>query len=122
MIIMLFLLYFILVCHGTFLFSQILNRLICGIFEHNCFPVYKKNITFDFQSLTTSAETNFLLPKPHDHRRQSTIGGSADLGEVYIGSDINRLDSGNILQYTIAPSQCEKLNWNRTWHIMYFYR
>ena len=41
-LIILFLSCFILNCHGTFLFSQVLNLLFCGIFEQNCFAVVKE--------------------------------------------------------------------------------
>ena len=41
-IIILFLSYFILHCHGALLFSQISNLFVCGIFNHNFFVAVKK--------------------------------------------------------------------------------
>ena len=61
------LIYFILNCHGTLIFSQILNQFFCGIMNKTFSHYTMKSIIFDFQSSTTSAETKILSPKPHDH-------------------------------------------------------
>ena len=51
-IVILFLLYYILNCHGTFLFSQRLNLFFCGIFEHNCVALSKEIHYFWFSIIT----------------------------------------------------------------------
>ena len=106
--IFLFLLCFILNCHGTFLFSQIPNLFFCGISEQFFFAAVKEIHKLWFWSTTTSADTIFLIPKPSYHWNKEDYWGSADLSEVDLESDINFLASGNLRKYTSVPSQCEQ--------------
>ena len=66
---------FILNCHRTFLFSQILNLFICSIFEHNFLQMTKQSITFKFWSLTISTATKFMLSNQATTERCGFIRG-----------------------------------------------
>ena len=120
--ILLFLLCFILNCHGTLLSSQISILFFCGISEHNFIAVVKEIHKLQFQSTTTSADTKFLLPKPIYHWKTEQYWGSVHHIEVDIESEVNCLYSGNIWQYTTVPSQCEQLPWTWTFRILYLCR
>ena len=84
--------------------SQIPNLFFCGIFEHNFFASVKEIHKLRFLSTTTSAE-KILVPQHIDHLKTEHYQGSADRGEVNIGSYINCLASGvlgNPLLYPVS--------------------
>ena len=58
-----------------------------------------------------NAETKFMLSKPSNHLNMEHYWGSAYCGEVDLDSEVNRLASVNLWQYTTVPSQCERLHW-----------
>ena len=118
-VILLFLSYCLLNCHGNFIFSKILNMFICGIFEHNFFQQTKKSITSNFWLSTISVQKQILLPKPSDHWNMEHYKRSSDSGEGDLLSDTNILASGNLQQYTTVPSHCDKFPWTWTWCLLY---
>ena len=68
------------------------------------------------------SDTHFILPSHDEHLNMEHYWGSVNCGEGDLDSDINRLASGDLRQYTTAPSQCEKLPRIWTWNLLYFDR
>ena len=101
-------------------FSQISNIFFCDILEHKFLRQEKKSININFWSRETSADTQFMVPQHSDNWKTYQHQGSANCCEVDLDSDLNRLASGNLRQYTTVSSQCEQLLWTWTWIIMYF--
>ena len=107
--------------HIILIFSQILNIIFLWYFQTFPFFVLVKKIhNIRFWSTTTSAETKLLLPNNGDHWNMDHYWVSADRVEVDLESDLIHLASDNLWQYTTLPSQCERLTWTRTWHLLYF--
>ena len=96
---------------------------ICGIlnsFCHNFFAAVKKSINFDLDQQHNSQNTKFLLSQHRDNWKTEKCQGAANRGKVDLDSNVNRLASGNLRQYTNVPSQWEILPWTWMWHLLYF--
>ena len=105
MIILLYI-WFILNCNGNFSHKY----WICGIFNilcHNFLKRSNKSINFDFDQQQQVHNTKLLLPQLSEHWNMEKYRGSDERGEVYIGSYVNHLASGNLRQSTTVPSQCD---------------
>ena len=111
---------FILNCHRTFLFTQISNLLICGIFKHKNFTSDKAIHNLLCLIINNKFRHQVTVIKPRYHWKTENYQGLDDHGEGDLDSDLNHLDSGNLWQYTNIPSQCEKFPWTWTWSILYF--
>ena len=110
--IMLFLSYFILNHNVILFFSNILNLLLCNIFEHNVSLHMKKSTTFQ-----SSIIHNIMQPLKY--------GSLLGVGWLWWGRywlrDINHIDSVILQKWTNVTNQCERLAWTRTWRLLYFY-
>ena len=115
--ILFFLIVFYIKLSWDFAFLTIIESVLLWYFQGGDFAAVKWFHKFWFRSTTTSADTKFVLPKPSYYWKTDHYWGSADHGEVDLDSDVNRLASGNILQYTTVPSQCEWFPW--TWTCWY---
>ena len=82
----------------------------------------KKSINFYYDQQNILQNTEFILPQPSDHWKTEHYRGSANHGQVDLDSDINRLTSDNLRQFTNVPSQCERLTLTWTWYLLYFNR
>ena len=78
-------------------------------FKHSSLLQTNKSTTFPFSNIH-----NVLKPL-----KNGALWGLDDCCEGYRDSDINRLDSVNLRQYTTVPNQCEQLPWTRTWRPLY---
>ena len=118
--IILFLSCFILNFHGTFLFSQISNLFICGIFEHNYFVEDKEIHYLIFFIINNKCRNQAPVIKTSDHLKTEHYQGLAGCCEGDLDSDLNRLASGNLWKYTTVPSHCERLTCTWTWRLLFF--
>ena len=119
--ILLFLLCFILNCHGNLIFSQILNLFICDIFEHNNFVVDKEIRYFRFLVINNNCRDQCPIITQSNHWKMEHYWGSADYCEGSLDSEKNCLASGNLRQYTTVPIQCDWFPWTWIWRLLYFY-
>ena len=88
--------------------SQILNQYICGIFKHIYFC---RNI---------NPQPTKSFDQPHtENTKRRIYHGLSDSGEGDQDSDINRLASNVLEQYTTVTKQCYPLPWTWTWHLWY---
>ena len=82
---------FILNCHITFLFSQILNLFICGIFEHKLFAVDKSIHNLQFLITNNKYSNQVYVIKQSNNWKTWIYQGSDDSCEVDCDSDLKRL-------------------------------
>ena len=116
---MLFLSCFILNCHGLFLVLQILNLPICAIFEHNNFATDKEIHYFQFLILIKKCIDQVPVITQRNHWNMEHCRVLDDCCDGDLDLYLNLLASGNLWQYNIVPSQCERLPWTWTWRILY---
>ena len=105
----LFLICFILKCHVSLYFSQMLNQWFLGIFCHKFLGQPKDyiNSNFRFRSTAPLGVSQLLLPKSSEHRTADQYHRSANNGELNLKSDVNRPASGKLRQSNTVSSQCE---------------
>ena len=90
-----------------FLFSQISNLVIFGIFEHNLFAAKKEINNFRFLTINNKCRNQMPVTQTNQPLKNGSLLGVADRGEVDLNSEVNLLASGNLWQYTNVRSQCE---------------
>ena len=111
---------FILNCHGTFLFSQILNLFICSIFENDFFSADKSIHCLLFSIINNKCKNQVTVIKQSNHWKRDKYQGLDDCCEGYLDLDLNYLDSGNLQHYTTVLSQCEQMPCTWKWCLIYF--
>ena len=106
--------YVILLCficdnHRTLLISKLLNQFPCDIFKDN----------FLLQTSKSTKSQKRLLPTHSKHWKTEPYRGSDDRGEVDCDSDLNRLASVILSQYTTVTNQCWWFSCTWTFLIQY---
>ena len=99
------LLFFVINHHKTLLISQIPNKFLSDIFKGQCLLQTTRSTTY--QNLRFPRQSKIeRLPHRANIERQRYIGGSEDRGEGDCDSNLNRLYSVLIRQYTTVTKQC----------------
>ena len=84
---------FILNCHITYLFSQISNLFICGIFEQTSFAADKSIHNLWFSIINNKYSKQVSVITPINHWKMRLYQGSADNCEGDCDSGLNSLAS-----------------------------
>ena len=103
------LLCFVINHHNTLFITQISNIFICYILEHNV----------SLHASTYTTFRNLLSSTQRKHWKTGLYQGSKYCFEGDCDSDLNRLSSVILMQYTTITNNCQQLTWNWTWRIKY---